>query len=82
MIAQSVNPRKFNQAKYAEGVFIAMTGGAVHDFDPLDKRLGYTDALKMTQHEKGLWFDWCIANLGYVDPFMHWSDRHCGGEIL
>jgi len=73
----------FNPAHYAEGVFRYLTGGIVHDFEPPEKRRGYHDASNgMGKSEQGYWFDWCIDKLGFVDPFIHWSERHTGGSIL
>jgi len=55
------------QAQYADGVFIRLTGGIVHDFQPEAKRAGFRDAGNgMTLAEKTAWVAFCVDQLGYV----------------
>ena len=55
------------KAQYADGVFIRLTGGMVHDFQPEAKRAGWHDAGNgMTLAEKTAWLDYCVTVRGYV----------------
>ena len=53
-------------AQYADGVFIRLTGGMVHDFQHPAKRDGYMDANTMTRTEAASWLAYCVNTLGYV----------------
>lgn len=54
------------QAQYADGVFIYLTGGRVHAFQPTAKVNGYLDASIMTAAERAGWLAYCVNTLGYV----------------
>ena len=58
--------------KFAEGAYIAMTGGTVYDFEPQATIDGYNaHAPEVICSAYG----YCVDVLGYVDPFArHWSD--------
>lgn len=62
-LAQDPAARK---AQYADGVFIRLTGGIVHDFQPEVKRAGYQDAGSMAPAQAAAWVDFCVNSLGYV----------------
>jgi hypothetical protein len=58
--------QNFNKAQYADGVFIRLTGGTVHEFHPWTKVDGYLDAATMTPDQIEYWLDYCVNTLGYV----------------
>jgi hypothetical protein len=58
--------------KFAEGVFIAMTGGAVYDFEPKATIDGYNAYAPEVICSA---YGYAVDVLGFADPFdRHWSD--------
>jgi hypothetical protein len=55
-----------HKAQYGDGVFIRLTGGKVHEFQPRPKVDGYLDAATMTAKEAAGWLAYCVNVLGYV----------------
>ena len=62
-------------AHFAEGVFRFVTGQPVGAHAPAAKRAGYEATVGMTITEKRRHYDYCVTELGYVDPLPHWADN-------
>jgi len=70
------DPSAAEYSQYAEGVYRAMTTSVVGSHEPEAKQRGYRAALwALSGRERRSYYDYCVNELGFVDPLPHWADN-------
>ena len=74
--SQAHGPGAAEYSQYAEGVYRAMTTSFIGSHEPEAKQRGYYAALfVLSGQERRSYYDYCVNELGFVDPLPHWADN-------